>query len=97
MAHHDLRACNPIVMKLVAHKHEVCGLTVQNGRVASGGNDGTVMLWDLTNSSKFERQKFHTGAVKAMQWCPWRANLLATGGGSKDHKVILWNAETQEV
>lgn len=97
VAHHDLRAPNPLVMKLVAHNHEVCGLTAQNGRVASGANDGTVLLWNLSNSREFGKQRLHNGAVKALQWCPWRANLLASGGGSNDHKVIMWNSETEEV
>ena len=95
IGHHDLRLPKSIVMKLVAHKHEVCGMSFQNGKVASGGNDGTVLLWNIRNAKQFCKHRIHAGAVKAVQWCPWRANLLATGGGSKDHKTILWNADSE--
>ncbi len=26
-----------------------------------------------------------------MSWCPWRSNILATGGGRFDGKIKLWN------
>lgn len=84
-------------MKLVAHKHEVCGMSFQNGMVASGSNDGAVLIWSVHNSKQFSKHRLHSGAVKAIQWCPWRGNLLATGGGSYDHKTILWNSEVEEV
>jgi WD40 repeat protein len=38
-------------MKLIAHKDEVCGLTVQNNKIASGGRDGSVLIWNLNNKS----------------------------------------------
>jgi cell division cycle 20-like protein 1 (cofactor of APC complex) len=84
-------------MKLVAHKHEVCGMSFQNGMVASGSNDGAVLIWSVHNSKQFNKHRLHSGAVKAIQWCPWRGNLLATGGGSHDRKTILWNSEIEEV
>lgn len=92
IAHHDLRLSKSVIMKLVAHKHEVCGMSFQNGMVASGSNDGAVLIWSLHNSKQFSKHRLHSGAVKAIQWCPWRGNLLATGGGSHDHKTILWNS-----
>lgn len=33
----------------------------------------------------------HTAAVKALAWSPHKSNLLATGGGSTDKTVKLWN------
>lgn len=36
----------------------------------------------------------HKGAVKALTWCPWQRNLLATGGGATDKTLRLWNIET---
>merc|ERR1711920_17222 len=29
---------------------------------------------------------------KALRWCPWQRQVLATGGGSADRQVCLWNA-----
>lgn len=97
IAHHDLRIKNSVFMKLVAHKDEVCGISVQNNKVASGGRNGQVLIWNLNSNNYFQNHKIHKGAVKALQWCPWRMNLLATGGGSNDRKIVMWNSETEEV
>ena len=35
----------------------------------------------------------HKAAVKALAWCPWQRNLLATGGGSSDKTMRFWNIE----
>lgn len=36
----------------------------------------------------------HTAAVKALAWCPWQPNLLATGGGSQDQHIHFWSTST---
>jgi cell division cycle protein 20 (cofactor of APC complex) len=36
----------------------------------------------------------HKAAVKAIAWCPWQRNLLATGGGSLDKSIKFWNTNT---
>jgi len=33
----------------------------------------------------------HKAAVKALAWCPWQRNLLATGGGTNDQTMRFWN------
>lgn len=33
----------------------------------------------------------HQAAVKALAWCPWQANLLASGGGTADRRIRFWN------
>jgi len=33
----------------------------------------------------------HTAAVKALAWSPHRNSLLATGGGSTDKSIKLWD------
>tara|TARA_R110002050_G_scaffold67051_3_gene145282 strand:- start:401 stop:1705 length:1305 start_codon:yes stop_codon:yes gene_type:complete len=40
--------------------------------------------------------KKHIGAVKALAWCPWKQDLLATGGGSIDKHINMWNTKTGE-
>ncbi|KAI9114599.1 hypothetical protein K1719_014297 [Acacia pycnantha] len=32
--------------------------------------------------------------VKALAWCPFQGNLLATGGGSGDRSIKFWNTRT---
>jgi|SRR6185312_3385409 len=29
--------------------------------------------------------------LQAVAWCPWHANILATGGGSHDRNIHFWN------
>ena len=29
--------------------------------------------------------------MKAVSWCPWQANTLASGGGTADRCIRLWN------
>ncbi len=36
----------------------------------------------------------HVAAVKAIAWCPWKPNLLSSGGGSMDHHLRFWNVYT---
>jgi WD40 repeat protein len=33
----------------------------------------------------------HTAAVKALAWSPHKNSLLATGGGSTDKTIKLWD------
>ena len=35
----------------------------------------------------------HQAAVKAISWCPWRTNCLATGGGTADRMIRIWNTQ----
>ena len=34
----------------------------------------------------------HIAAVKAIAWCPWQRHTLATGGGTADRTIRIWNA-----
>jgi len=34
----------------------------------------------------------HNAAVKAVSWCPWQRNVLASGGGTADRTIRIWNA-----
>ncbi|OTA22498.1 hypothetical protein BTJ68_15251 [Hortaea werneckii EXF-2000] len=42
------------------------------------------------NAPKFQKTN-HKAAIKALAWCPWQNNLLATGGGSHDRHIHFWN------
>jgi cell division cycle protein 20 (cofactor of APC complex) len=95
--HHDVRVKNHHVGTLKTHDQEICGLKWNNdGRhLASGGNDNLVAIWD-NNTFSHETTPLHvfrehTAAVKAVSWCPWQSNILATGGGTADGKIRIWN------
>ncbi|CAE6452971.1 unnamed protein product [Rhizoctonia solani] len=72
------------------------------GMLASGGNDNVVNAWDSrvgsTSTANGTRaqpkwtKRNHTAAVKALAWCPWQPNLLATGGGTGDAMIHFWSS-----
>ncbi|GAU29595.1 hypothetical protein TSUD_164430 [Trifolium subterraneum] len=59
--------------------------------------DGRQLAVVSTNSQstrwlhKFDE---HTAAVKALAWCPFQSNLLASGGGKGDQCIKLWDTHT---
>ncbi|XP_051867068.1 cell division cycle protein 20 homolog [Pristis pectinata] len=99
--HHDVRVAQHHVATLTGHTQEVCGLKWSpDGRyLASGGNDNILNIWPSITGNDAECQPLHTftlhqGAVKAVAWCPWQANILASGGGTSDRFIRLWNVNS---
>lgn len=94
---HDVRIAQHKVAELNCHQLEVCGLEwrADGSQLALGGNDNMVSIWDARNlaNPKFTKTQ-HNAAVKAISWCPWQPNLLATGGGSADRHIHFWNSTT---
>ncbi|KAJ3716522.1 WD40-repeat-containing domain protein [Lentinula raphanica] len=102
--HHDVRIQRHKVMELLGHSGEVCGLKWRSDGelLASGGNDNVVNIWDgrlgdvgegARGSAKWTKRN-HTAAVKGLAWCPWQTNLLASGGGTNDCTINVWNSTT---
>lgn len=84
---------------LRGHEQEVCGLKWSpNGQqLASGGNDNLLHIWaagSATNQAPTSRLTAHCAAVKALAWCPFQSNLLASGGGTADRCIRFWNSHT---
>ncbi|RDW87789.1 WD40 repeat-like protein [Coleophoma crateriformis] len=94
---HDVRIAQHKVAELVSHTSEVCGLEwrADGAQLATGGNDNLVSIWDARSLAvpKFTKTN-HKAAVKALSWCPWQPNVLATGGGSYDRHIHFWNTTT---
>ncbi|KAH7138392.1 WD40-repeat-containing domain protein [Dendryphion nanum] len=94
---HDVRIAQHKVAELVSHTGEVCGLEwrADGAQLATGANDNLVSIWDARSlaAPKFTKTN-HRAAVKALSWCPWQSNLLATGGGSNDRQIYFWNTTT---
>ncbi|EPZ33907.1 WD40 repeat-like protein [Rozella allomycis CSF55] len=94
--HSDVRISNHHVSTLNGHSQEVCGLqwSPDGTQLASGGNDNIVNIWDSRSvTPKFSKSQ-HNAAVKALAWCPWQNNLLASGGGSCDQTIRFWNTQS---
>ncbi|KAJ7514154.1 hypothetical protein O6H91_23G030800 [Diphasiastrum complanatum] len=104
---HDVRAGDDRTSHLIGHRQEVCGLkwSPSGHHLASGGNDNLLHIWDgaavsaslYSSTSRMQylhRWNDHQAAVKALAWCPFKANLLASGGGTADCCIKFWNAQT---
>ncbi|XP_018474738.1 cell division cycle 20.2, cofactor of APC complex-like isoform X2 [Raphanus sativus] len=94
----DVRSSH-VVSTYRGHTGEVCGLkwSASGNHLASGGTDNLVHVWDASRSSTTQwlhRLEEHTGAVKALAWCPFQSSLLATAGGGVDGTIKFWNTHT---
>lgn len=89
---HDVRVQQHHFQTLDNHTQEVCGLkwSPDGKYLASGGNDNVINIWDA-NGRNTQSFTDHTAAVKALAWCPWQSNLLATGGGTADRTIKFRN------
>lgn len=100
--HHDVRQRDHHVATLNGHSEEVCGLKwAPDGRyLASGGNDNLLNIWAspqgalTTDSTPLHQLTAHQSAIKALAWCPWQSGILASGGGTADRCIKIWNANT---
>lgn len=96
---HDVRIREHLTSTLSAHSQEVCGLkwAPSGSQLASGGNDNLLHVYDHASISRgtyLHRLSDHCAAVKALAWCPFQANLLASGGGTADRCIKFWNTHT---
>ncbi|GMT14680.1 hypothetical protein PFISCL1PPCAC_5977, partial [Pristionchus fissidentatus] len=96
--HHDVRVARHQIGEFVGHTQEVCGMkwSPDLKYLASGGGDNIVNVWnanDLTSSNPAPVYILneHVSTVRAIQWCPWKPTTLATGGGTQDRTLKLWD------
>ncbi|CAB4292855.1 unnamed protein product [Prunus armeniaca] len=102
IVNNDVRVRSHIVETYRGHEQEVCGLkwSASGQQLASGGNDNLLHIWDRSVASSnsptqwLHRLEDHTAAVKALAWCPFQGNLLASGGGGGDRCIKFWNTHT---
>ncbi|KAI8913710.1 WD40-repeat-containing domain protein, partial [Entophlyctis helioformis] len=91
------QAGRPLASVAGFHADRVVGITAHwnQTQFASGCNGHLVDLWDMRNlrhpSLVLEH---HRSAARALRWCPWEHNVLATGGGLDDGKVCMINSDS---
>lgn len=92
----DVRIENHYVNKFEAHKQEVCGLkwNVEENKLASGGNDNKLCVWNGLDTKPLYEFTEHQAAVKAISWSPHQRGILASGGGTADKTIKTWNTLT---
>ncbi|KAA6423366.1 MAG: hypothetical protein FRX49_06818 [Trebouxia sp. A1-2] len=90
---HDMRVPENSVAAMKGHRSTISGLkwSHDDRQLASGGNDNLVCIWRAGMSKPQQRITAHTACVKALAWSPHHAGLLATGGGTQDQTIALWN------
>lgn len=90
------RSREHVVGTLRGHEQEICGLawSPSGEQLASGGNDNLLHIWSGDNPRPMHRLTAHQAAVKALAWCPFQSNLLASGGGTADRCIRFWNTIT---
>ena len=96
---YDLRACNQGPVKIYqSHTQEVCGLKWSPNKeyFASGGNDNKLFVYSPKTTTPIMR-KTHKAAVKALGWSERQYNLLATGAGTADRHLRLWDLNKKKL
>ncbi|KGG52225.1 anaphase promoting complex protein [Mitosporidium daphniae] len=97
----DLRTNRPASrLSSTIHCQEICGLSLAPNRslLASGSNDNTIGIWDLrmlcANSLGIGRALFKIShhSAAALNWLD--NSILASGGGTSDRRIALWDAST---
>jgi len=92
----DVRMKQYLVSTFECHEQEICGLQWNNDAdgsyLASGSNDNKVCVWKLnTGNGPICEFSESLSAVKALAFCPWNSTMLATGGGTADRKIRIYD------
>jgi cell division cycle 20-like protein 1 (cofactor of APC complex) len=95
---YDIRCKEKPLKCYTTHKQEVCGLKWSpNGNYfASGGNDNKLNVFSLKTDIPLYR-KSHKAAVKALCWSERLSNILATGAGTADRSLRIFNMDKKKV
>jgi len=90
----DLRSCSSVAWSYRGHTQEVTGLcwSPDGKKLASGGNDNAVHVWDMNRQdAPLHRWKEHKAGVRALAWHPASPHTFASGGGSADGCIKVWD------
>ncbi|KAG9395366.1 WD domain G-beta repeat [Carpediemonas membranifera] len=95
----DLMTSDILLHEARAHDAEVCGVrwSEDGSYLATGGNDARVFVWrspHVTPQAEPVKLVGHKAAVKAFAWSHASPHYLATGGGSSDGKLRIWDVRT---
>ncbi|KAF9450532.1 WD40 repeat-like protein [Macrolepiota fuliginosa MF-IS2] len=86
-----------------SHKDRVLGMkwSVDGNFLASSDYGGNVYIWDKRAGKTLvefggvhSSRMVHKAPVKALAWCSWKPDLLATGSYSPEGKIRIWSTST---
>ena len=89
----DMRSKENPVFNYIGHEKEICGMkwSADDKRLASGGDDNLLMIWDVRKEEPERKFSSHTSAIKAIDWSTYKYGYLISGGGTRDMTLKLWN------
>ncbi len=92
----DLRSKSNPILKYNGHNKEICGMkwSLDDKRLASGGDDNKLIIWDIRKEDPEKKLSCHTSAIKALDWSTHKFGYLLSGGGTQDMSLKLWNINT---
>ncbi|KAK9885462.1 hypothetical protein WA026_010957 [Henosepilachna vigintioctopunctata] len=76
------------------HRGPIATLQIKENRLASGGADSAVRIWDLDYQSCILNLKGCQGVVSVVKYHPTEEEIFATGD---DGKILHWDLETGEL
>ena len=78
-----------------AHEDAINALAVSpdGGRLATGGGDKLVRLWELVSQQEIARYEGHVGAVRGVAFNPEATELLSVGA---DKQLKIWEVKSRE-
>ena len=89
---HDFKAHEPRTLGTAgAHGARILAWSPQGDRLASGGTDRLVKLWDPIRGAELARMQGHKDYVMGVAWSPDGKRLASAGA---DRLVIAWDAKT---
>ncbi|KAK8893441.1 hypothetical protein M9Y10_021863 [Tritrichomonas musculus] len=95
----DIRDEDPVVEVIEGHSEEICAIKIHPEKqvFATCGNDCVVKIWDQRNlSGPLITFAEHEAAIRAAAFSPISNDIIATGGGTADKKIKMWNINTGE-
>jgi cell division cycle 20, cofactor of APC complex len=93
------KSTQPIKVFKGLHNAAICGLKwSKNGsKLASGGNDDLFNIWEFDSEVPIFKTSVHKSAVKAICWSPIDTNVIATGGGTHDHSIRIFDISKSKI
>ncbi|KAL6123431.1 hypothetical protein ACLB2K_075953 [Fragaria x ananassa] len=97
-----------LVRSLKGHHRRVATIAWNGNTLTSGSRDRSIINHDVrarnnvtchlrAHSQEVCGLKWsetdHCAAVKALAWCPYQSSVLASGGGTEDGCIKLWNTQ----